>query len=157
MGPGSYGTSARALQGVDTPRAVGHTVAVGGKLVVRLSNAERQVVVERLRDGFADGRLTLDELHERLDRAYGATTRGDVVPLTADLPRPKVTRRRDTRRLRVPWTFLEVNAILWGIWGAQELFATSGTTTPWPLIVTLPWGALIVVARAKPRKQALPR
>jgi DUF1707 SHOCT-like domain len=70
---------------VDTVARVGHTVAVGGKLDVRLSDAERQVVVHRLRDGCADGRLSLDELHERLDLAYGAATHDDVAPLTADL------------------------------------------------------------------------
>jgi Domain of unknown function (DUF1707) len=141
---------------VDTLARVGHTVAVGGKLDVRLSGAERQVVVNRLRDGYADGRLSLDELHERLDLAYGAATRGDVAPLTADLPRHRAPRRRDTRRLRVPWTFVEVNAVLWGIWGAQELFSGGDTRDLWPLLVTIPWGALIVVDRAKPKKRTLP-
>jgi Domain of unknown function (DUF1707) len=75
---------------VDTSQVVGHTVAAG-KLDDRLSDAERQVV-QLLRDGFADGRLTLDELHDRLDLAHGATTRGDAAPLTVD---PRATARRD--------------------------------------------------------------
>jgi DUF1707 SHOCT-like domain len=129
---------------------------VGGRLDVRLSDAERHLVVQRLNDGFADGRLTLDELHERLDAVYHAATRGDVVAITADLPRHRSARRRDTRRLRVPWTFLEVNAVLWGIWGAQELFS-SGSTDLWPLIVSVPWGALIIVQRARPTRSATHR
>ncbi len=112
---------------MDVTPGVGHTVGVDAKLEVRLSDAERQVVAERLRDGFADGRLSIDEFHERLDLVYGAATRGDVAPLTADLPRHRSPRSRDTRWLRVPWTFLEVNAVLWGIWGARELFSGGGT------------------------------
>ena len=33
-----------------------------------------------------EGRLTLDELAERLDRAFAAKTRGELEPLTTDLP-----------------------------------------------------------------------
>jgi hypothetical protein len=33
-----------------------------------------------------EGRLTLSELTERTEAAYTATTRGDLVPITADLP-----------------------------------------------------------------------
>jgi hypothetical protein len=126
---------------------------MGGRLEVRLSDSERHAVVQRLNDGYADGRLSLDELNERVDAAYGATTRGDVVALTTDLPKSRVVGRRDTRRFRVPWTFVEVNAVLWGIWGAQEVFGSGSIHDLWPLIVTVPWGALIVVQRAKPAKR----
>ena len=53
---------------------------------VRASDAEREAVVERLRVATAEGRLTFGELTERTEAAYTATTRGDLVPLTADLP-----------------------------------------------------------------------
>jgi hypothetical protein len=53
---------------------------------VRASDAEREAVVERLRVATVEGRLTLTELTERTEAAYTATTRGDLVPITADLP-----------------------------------------------------------------------
>jgi uncharacterized protein DUF1707 len=54
--------------------------------VTRASDAEREAVVARLRDAAAEGRLTVEELDERVDAAYGATTRAELEPLTADLP-----------------------------------------------------------------------
>ena len=53
---------------------------------VRASDAEREAVVERLRVATVEGRLTLSELTERTEAAYTATTRGDLAPITADLP-----------------------------------------------------------------------
>jgi hypothetical protein len=53
---------------------------------VRASDLEREAVVERLRVATVEGRLTLAELTERTEAAYTATTRGDLVPITADLP-----------------------------------------------------------------------
>jgi Domain of unknown function (DUF1707)/Cell wall-active antibiotics response 4TMS YvqF len=53
---------------------------------VRASDAEREAVVERLRVANVEGRLTLSELTERTEAAYTATTRGDLVSITADLP-----------------------------------------------------------------------
>jgi hypothetical protein len=53
---------------------------------VRASDAEREAVVERLRVATVEGRLTLSELTERTEAAYTATTRGELVPITADLP-----------------------------------------------------------------------
>jgi hypothetical protein len=55
---------------------------------LRASDADRERVAERLRHAAGDGQLTLDELNERLDRAYHARTHGDLVPLTADLQQP---------------------------------------------------------------------
>lgn len=53
---------------------------------MRASDAERDAVAARLREAFAEGRLDADEHTERLDKAYGAKTTGDLVPLLADLP-----------------------------------------------------------------------
>ena len=53
---------------------------------IRASDAEREAVVERLRVATVEGRLTLGELTERTGAAYTATTRGELVPITADLP-----------------------------------------------------------------------
>ncbi|RKN38385.1 DUF1707 SHOCT-like domain-containing protein [Streptomyces hoynatensis] len=58
--------------------------AVPGEL--RASHADREAVVERLRDAAADGRIDLAELDERLERALTAKTHGELDRLTADLP-----------------------------------------------------------------------
>jgi hypothetical protein len=52
----------------------------------RASDAEREAVVERLRGAAAEGRLSLDELAERLEAAFNAVTHTDLEPLAADLP-----------------------------------------------------------------------
>jgi Domain of unknown function (DUF1707) len=53
---------------------------------VRASDAEREQAAELLRAGYADGRLTRDELDERLAAGYAAKTRADLRSLTSDLP-----------------------------------------------------------------------
>jgi hypothetical protein len=53
---------------------------------LRASDAEREAAAERLRTAAGDGRLTLDELADRLEAAFSATTRAELEPLTADLP-----------------------------------------------------------------------
>ena len=57
-----------------------------GTPAVRASDDEREVVVARLRTAAGEGRLALDELAERLDRALTAVTRAELEPLTRDLP-----------------------------------------------------------------------
>jgi hypothetical protein len=54
--------------------------------VTRASDSEREAVVARLRHAAGEGRLTVDELDERIDAAYTAKTRAELEPLTADLP-----------------------------------------------------------------------
>lgn len=53
---------------------------------IRASDAEREAVVQQLSEQAANGRLTLDELEQRISSAYAATTRGELDKLTADLP-----------------------------------------------------------------------
>ena len=54
---------------------------------LRVSDAERNEVAERLSRHFADGRLDQSEFGARLDRATRAKTRGDLAGLFDDLPR----------------------------------------------------------------------
>ena len=53
---------------------------------MRTSEAERQRVAEFLRDACADGRLTAEELEQRLDRLFAGGTVGDIERLVWDLP-----------------------------------------------------------------------
>jgi hypothetical protein len=58
------------------------------RLELRVSHEDREQVAEVLRVAAGDGRLTLEELEERLEGCFGARTYGDLAPLVADLPGP---------------------------------------------------------------------
>jgi len=53
---------------------------------VRVGDAERDATAAQLREHFADGRLTLEELNERLDQTFAAVTKADLNTVTRDLP-----------------------------------------------------------------------
>jgi hypothetical protein len=53
---------------------------------LRASHEDRDQVVELLRVSAGDGRLTVEELDERLERAMTARTYGELAALVADLP-----------------------------------------------------------------------
>jgi hypothetical protein len=55
---------------------------------IRVSDADRERVTARLREHFAEGRLTREELDERITAALNAKTFGDLRPVMADLPEP---------------------------------------------------------------------
>ena len=55
---------------------------------IRVSDADRDRVTARLREHFAEGRLTQDELDERISAALSAKTFGDLRRVMADLPEP---------------------------------------------------------------------
>jgi hypothetical protein len=55
---------------------------------IRASDADRERVVDDLRIHTGDGRLTVDELTQRIDRAYAAKTLAELDTLLVDLPRP---------------------------------------------------------------------
>jgi Domain of unknown function (DUF1707) len=58
--------------------------AGGGRL--RAGHADREQVIEALKDAFVDGRLTKDELDMRAGQALTARTRADLAALTAGIP-----------------------------------------------------------------------
>jgi len=97
---------------------------------LRVGDAERTRVTEALHDHFAQGRLTRDELDERLDATLSAKTYGDLRRVTQDLPMAGVAqpdqaiaRPRLRRPRRVPFlaplviAFLVIGALSAGPWG----------------------------------------
>ncbi|MFI9061303.1 DUF1707 domain-containing protein [Streptomyces sp. NPDC053429] len=62
--------------------------AGGAPPQLRASDADRERVVDRLRDAVAEGRLDMEEFEERLDAAYKSRTYAELEPLTRDLPEP---------------------------------------------------------------------
>jgi Domain of unknown function (DUF1707) len=58
---------------------------------MRVSDAERNAVTERLSVHYSEGRLDQAEFDERVSRAMAAKTRGDLEGLFDDLPDPEPT------------------------------------------------------------------
>jgi hypothetical protein len=55
---------------------------------IRISDSDRDRAAAQLRDYYAEGRLTTEELDERVTAALQAQTAGDLRRLMADLPSP---------------------------------------------------------------------
>ena len=55
---------------------------------IRVSDADRERAAARLREHFAEGRLSSDEMGERISAALSAKTAGDLRRILADLPAP---------------------------------------------------------------------
>lgn len=60
---------------------------------MRAADADRQETAERLRVALEEGRIDLYEYDERLQRAYGAKTYGELDGVLADLPGPAPVER----------------------------------------------------------------
>jgi Domain of unknown function (DUF1707)/2TM domain len=112
---------------------------------LRASDADRERVVALLRRHHADGRLDLEELKDRVGRAYAAKTVDELDDLLGDLP-PEApldpaplappARREHARRnfYRSLASYVLVNAFLTVIWlaGGRGYF--------WPVWVMIGWG-----------------
>jgi hypothetical protein len=57
-----------------------------GPHALRIGDAERDAAAADLGEHYAAGRLTLDELHQRLDAVFAAKTFGQLARLMGDLP-----------------------------------------------------------------------
>jgi len=94
---------------------------VSGELpALRASDAERDQAVARLREGAAEGRLTLEEFTARMSRAYEARTHAELDELVRDLP---AEQRQELvpKRARVRWVVsLMGNATRHGKWRVGE-------------------------------------
>jgi len=112
---------------------------------LRASDLDRHQTVEFLREHAGEGRLTTEELEERIEQAYAAKTLGELYVVTADLPaearasglrRPAEVPADRTRRFRYKlvrqlrrWVTIDVAAVL--VW----LFTGRGSF--WPGFVIL--------------------
>lgn len=55
---------------------------------IRASDADRERIAARLREHYAEGRLSREELDERISATFSARTYGDLRQVMADLPEP---------------------------------------------------------------------
>jgi fatty acid desaturase len=111
------------------------------QLDLRASDGDRERTVDELRAHAADGRLTVEELEERVQRALAARTIGELTSLTRDLPNQVPPAHPDSphRRRRRPEVrvFLAVMALLIAIW------ALSGAGYFWPVWPLVGWGFFV--------------
>jgi len=120
---------------------------VEGSSGFRVSDEQRERAAQQLREHFAAGRLTEDELDERVQAVYSARTEKDLRKLLADLPRLPATpqevkaelaqRRRHLQRRLIQETgggigLLIVCTVVWLASGATGQF--------WPI-----WVAIVVL------------
>jgi DUF1707 SHOCT-like domain len=75
---------------------------------LRASDADREQVAERLRYAMAEGRLSGDELEQRLEALYAARTYGELDVVLVDLP---VNRSLGRPRVRLGRLFGAVSAV----------------------------------------------
>ncbi|MEU6207823.1 DUF1707 domain-containing protein [Micromonospora musae] len=133
---------------------------------MRAADADRQAVADRLRVALDEGRLDLHEYDERLQRAYGARTYGELDVLLTDLPgvtpraearlsvptaapvvagTPPVDRAPTGRWLLGVWMpYLQVVPVTVGVWVISSL-ASGELLYFWPGWVAGPWGMLLLL------------
>jgi hypothetical protein len=108
---------------------------------LRVGDAERDAVTARLREHAARGRLTLDELGERVEGALAARTRADLAGLEADLPEPPGPDLDFRAHLSTYLTVMAGLVVLWALCGFGYF---------WPIWPMLGWG-IGVVSHARGR------
>jgi len=90
--------------------------AAGGRGRLRASHADREQAIEALKDAFAQGRLTADELDSRVGQALASQTYAELTALTDDLPVGPATapppRQPARTHNRAPGTHLVRNAAI---------------------------------------------
>jgi hypothetical protein len=137
----------RTAAGMSGSGAAGPGAGMGTS--VRVSDAERNEVADRLSAHFADGRLDETEFKERLDAAMGAKTQGDLAGLFDDLPplpkdgpvTPDTRQRRRRRSFPVLATIMIVALI-----GVASVPPVHWFHIPWFLIGVV---AIFLWARAR--------
>lgn len=124
-----------------------------GPWPLRPSDAERERALGTLKAQYAEGRLSTEELEERIESVYRSDSRGGMSFYVRDLPlwgirRLIVMRARRVQRalLRMHLlTYATLNASLLGIW------ALTGEGVFWPAWLLIPSTALfawhVVVSR----------
>jgi hypothetical protein len=90
--------------------------AMRGHHSLRASDADREAVVDRLREAAGEGRLEPDELEQRIEGALRARSYGDLAELLVDLPAD--------RRMRSPRARWRTNPVArYAVFGAGLLVA----------------------------------
>jgi hypothetical protein len=111
---------------------------------LRVADADRERLIDELREHMLAGRLTSDEFEGRLGSAYQATTRADLDALRVDLPMSPAAIKRSLQERRAHLRRrlfqeagggLTISAVCVAIWLAA---GASGSFWPiWVIVFTL--------------------
>jgi hypothetical protein len=109
-----------------------------------VSDSDREQAAETLREHAGAGRLTLDELSDRLQAALTASTQAELDQLFADLPRaPRAHHKRRGQANRAgmgihAMAYLCVSLAMIAIWAA------TGGRYFWPAWPIMGWGIGVI-------------
>jgi hypothetical protein len=127
-----------------------------GRGRLRASHADRDQVVDILKDAFVQGRLTKDEFDARLSQALASRTHADLGALTADLPAVRPPRKSVQARPQRPAdpavkrgarVIAVATSFTGGLWAAALLTQSDSpvmATVVWT--VTLIWFGMVLLA-----------
>lgn len=144
---------------------------------MRASDDDRERIAGVLREAHAEGRLTQDELVERIDSTYSARTYQELDRLVSDLPLartqgalararlqpisapppPASPIRQKARRaarvaLNTAWWWwgvtVGISVVIWFIIAVAE----QQMPYPWPLWVAGPWGTVLLAGELAYRR-----
>jgi hypothetical protein len=132
---------------------------------VRASDAERERAVRALRRHYAAGRLELEELERRIERAWAAHSRPELAALFRDLPSERAARawrafaRMNRKALHAHAAgYVAANGSLIGIWalvGGGEFWPAWALV---PSTAALSWhagGTYLISRSARERRRLI--
>ncbi|MCQ4120625.1 DUF1707 SHOCT-like domain-containing protein [Rhodococcus tibetensis] len=120
---------------------------------IRISDSEREQVVDELGRHLTAGRLTIGEFDQRVAQAYRSVTQAQARQVLRDLPAPTPTpapsrttpaRRHIPGHQQIEWlAWLAAGSLNIAIWGIISL-ATGVMIYFWPVWVIGPWGLVLL-------------
>jgi hypothetical protein len=122
---------------------------------MRTSRAEREQVVDILKDAFVEDRLTKDEFDSRVGGALASRTHADLNALTADLPASQLPRRPTPARpgrpenmpIKTGARVIAVTTVLTGSVWAGALFSNTDSQAVGMLVtaITFLWLGIVMM------------
>jgi Domain of unknown function (DUF1707) len=130
---------------------------------LRVSNADREQVIDTLKDAFVQDRLTKDEFDARVGHALASRTDADLAALTSDLPaglpaarpprkaiKPRPEPRPENTTVKNGARVIAATTVLTGaVWaGAWQNQTDSQVWSALVLTFTLVWVGIVIFAGA---------
>ena len=117
---------------------------------LRVSDAERQAVADRLSEHYSEGRLDQAEFDERVGQAMGAKTRADLSGLFTDLPemaKPAPSALPDVHRRRRGYPLVAIALVV--VLAIAAAHAVAAVTLPFLWIGFLLLAVLLITRGAR--------
>ena len=115
---------------------------MNGDPSLRAADEDRERLAADLREHMLAGRLSPDELEERLELVYAAKTRGELHDIGADLPMGVATLKAAAleRTIRLRRRLIQESGGVLGLWAlCIGIWAASGATGEfWPIWLIVP-------------------